>query len=53
MVQRRDVVRALILAGTNSANLIKLLDLRGIPYVALGNNILGDAEIAGKDLIFS
>ena len=53
MVQRRDVVRALILAGTNSDNLIQLLDLRGIPYVALGNNILGDAESAGNDLIFS
>jgi DNA-binding LacI/PurR family transcriptional regulator len=53
VVQRRDVVRALILAGTNSDNLIKLLDLRGIPYVALGNNIVGDAESAGNDLVFS
>ena len=53
VVQRRDMVRALILAGTNSDNLIKLLDLRGIPYVALGNNIVGDAESAGNDLIFS
>ena len=32
VVQQRDVVRALILAGTNSDNLIKLLDLRGIPW---------------------
>jgi DNA-binding LacI/PurR family transcriptional regulator len=53
VVQRRDVVRALILAGTNSTNLTDLLDQKGIPYVALGNNIFGAPEDLRSDLIFS
>jgi DNA-binding LacI/PurR family transcriptional regulator len=53
VVQRRDLVRALILAGTNSSNLIDLLDHKGIPYVALGNNILGEPQVAKNDLIFT
>lgn len=53
VVQRRDVVRALILAGTNSTNLTDLLDRKGIPYVALGNNILGKTDDAANDLIFA
>jgi DNA-binding LacI/PurR family transcriptional regulator len=53
VVQRRDVIRALILAGTNSSNLIDLLDHKGIPYVALGNNILGEPQVAKNDLIFT
>ena len=52
VVQRRDVVRAVILAGTNSTNLMDLLRHKGIPYVALGNNILGELDSNG-DLIFS
>ncbi len=53
VVQRRDVIRAVILAGTNSTNLTDLLDHKGIPYVALGNNILGQSEGSRNDLIFS
>jgi DNA-binding LacI/PurR family transcriptional regulator len=53
VIQRRDVIRAVILAGTNSTNLIDLLDHKGIPYVALGNNILGELEGSKSDLIFS
>src|ERR1700730_10268118 len=44
VVQRRDIVRAVILAGTNSANLIDLLDHKGIPYVVLGNNVIGEPQ---------
>ena len=53
VVQRRDLVCALILAGTNSTNLTDLLDRKGIPYVALGNNILGKVDAAANDLIFA
>ncbi len=54
VVQRRDVVRAVILAGTNSSNLIELLDHKGIPSVVLGNNILGaPPDFRNSDVIFS
>ncbi len=54
VVQRRDVVRAVILAGTNSSNLIELLDHKGILSVVLGNNILGSTPNFGtSDVIFS
>jgi DNA-binding LacI/PurR family transcriptional regulator len=52
-IQRRDVIGGLILAGTNSTNLLDLLDHKGIPYVALGNNIFGELEGLKQDLIFS
>ncbi len=54
VVQRRDVVRAVILAGTNSSNLIELLDHKGIPSVVLGNNIFGELPgFKNNDVIFS
>jgi DNA-binding LacI/PurR family transcriptional regulator len=53
VVQRRDIVRAVILAGTNSANLIDLLDHKGIPYVVLGNNVIGEPQDSKSDVIFS
>jgi DNA-binding LacI/PurR family transcriptional regulator len=52
-IQRRDIVRAVILAGTNSTNLIELLDHKGIPYVVLGNNVIGNPEDLKTDVIFS
>ncbi len=52
VVQRRDVIRAAIVAGTNSSNLTDLLDHKGIPYVALGNNLFDGSRSKG-DLIFS
>jgi DNA-binding LacI/PurR family transcriptional regulator len=42
IVQRRDLVRAVMLAGTNSTNLIEKLAHEGIPSVVLGNNILDE-----------
>jgi DNA-binding LacI/PurR family transcriptional regulator len=39
---RRDVVRAAIVAGTNSQNLLTLLDHVGMPFVVLGNNMVGE-----------
>jgi DNA-binding LacI/PurR family transcriptional regulator len=53
VVQRRDIVRAVILAGTNSTNLIELLDHKGIPYVVLGNNVIGEPQDSRSDVIFS
>jgi DNA-binding LacI/PurR family transcriptional regulator len=40
VVHRHDMVRAVILAGTNTPNLLELLDEHGIPFVALGNNVV-------------
>ncbi len=54
VVQRRDVVRAVILAGSNSSNLIELLDHKGIPSVVLGNNVFGDPmNFKNNDVIFA
>jgi DNA-binding LacI/PurR family transcriptional regulator len=53
VVQRRDVVRAVVLAGTNSTNLIELLNNKAIPHVVLGNNVIGDIHNLESDVIFS
>jgi DNA-binding LacI/PurR family transcriptional regulator len=53
VAQRRDVIRAVIVAGTNSASLTELLDYKGIPYVALGNNIFGESDNAKGDTIYA
>lgn len=53
LVQRRDLVRGLILAGTHSRNLLELLKHKGIPFVVLGNNILGDSRDICTDMVFS
>jgi DNA-binding LacI/PurR family transcriptional regulator len=54
LLQRHDVVRAVILAGTNSTNLIHLLVQRGIPFVVLGNNVIGDQQdLKNSDVVFA
>ncbi|MGC9292150.1 MAG: LacI family DNA-binding transcriptional regulator [Acidobacteriaceae bacterium] len=53
VVQRHDVVRAVILAGTTSTNLLELLDHKGIAYVVLGNNVIGEPEGLKNDVVFS
>jgi DNA-binding LacI/PurR family transcriptional regulator len=54
VVQRHDVVRAVILAGTNSANLIKLLGHKGITFVVLGNNVVGEPQdLRNHDAVFA
>ena len=52
-MQRRDVVRAVILSGTNSANLIELLEHKGITFVALGNNLINQSQTLNHDVVFS
>ena len=54
VVQRHDVIRAVILAGTNSANLIKLLVHEGITFVVLGNNVVGEQQdLENNDVVFA
>ncbi len=53
VVQRRDMVRAVILAGTNSLNLIQLLEHKGITLVALGNNLISPPENLNHDVVYS
>jgi DNA-binding LacI/PurR family transcriptional regulator len=54
VVQRHDVIRAVILAGTNSVNLLKLLSHKGIPFVVLGNNVLGEpGDLRHHDAVFA
>jgi DNA-binding LacI/PurR family transcriptional regulator len=53
VVQRHDVVRGVILSGTTSANLLESLEHKGISYVVLGNNIIGDPKSLKNDVIFS
>jgi DNA-binding LacI/PurR family transcriptional regulator len=53
VLQRRDVVRSLILAGTNSQNLLDLLTERRINFVVLGNNVLNRSTGAAYDAVFS
>lgn len=42
IISRRDIVRAVIVAGTNSQNLFTRLEHGGIPLAVLGNNVVGD-----------
>jgi DNA-binding LacI/PurR family transcriptional regulator len=54
VVQRHDVIRAVILAGTNSTNLIELLAHKGIPFVVLGNNVIGrQQDLENTDVVFA
>jgi DNA-binding LacI/PurR family transcriptional regulator len=54
VMQRTDMIRSVILAGTNTPNLLDLLNHRGIPFVALGNNVvLKDSGDLTCDAVFS
>jgi DNA-binding LacI/PurR family transcriptional regulator len=44
VVQRHDVTRAVILAGTNSTNLIELLHQKGMAFAVFGNNVIGKQQ---------
>jgi DNA-binding LacI/PurR family transcriptional regulator len=47
------VVRAIILGGTNSANMLLALRKRQIPFAVLGNNVLGDWDASQYDTVYS
>jgi DNA-binding LacI/PurR family transcriptional regulator len=53
VVQRHDVARGVILAGTNSANILELLMQKGVPFVVLGNNVMGEPTDVKCDVVFS
>ena len=53
LVHRHDLVRGVILTGTNFVNLIELLYQKGITSVVLGNNIFGDPQSLKTDMVFS
>ena len=53
VVHHRDMVRAVILAGTNSPNLLELLNYKGIAHVVLGNNVIGEQGELNSDVVFS
>jgi DNA-binding LacI/PurR family transcriptional regulator len=53
VVQRRDVVQGVILAGTTSTNLLELLSHKGIEFAVFGNNIIGDSKNLNQDVVFS
>lgn len=53
ILQRRDTIRGVILAGNTSPNLLELLEQKDINYVVLGNNILGETSDLKNDVVFS
>ena len=48
----RQIVSGVILAGTNSESLPALFTQRHMPWVALGNNIVGDVQQSHPGLIY-
>jgi DNA-binding LacI/PurR family transcriptional regulator len=54
VLERRDVIRGVVLAGTNSKNLLELLKHKGITFGVLGNNVIGDqAPLEGCDAVYA
>jgi DNA-binding LacI/PurR family transcriptional regulator len=52
-IQRHGTVRAVILAGTNSMNLIELLEHKGVPFALLGNNVTNEQRDGKHDVVCS
>lgn len=52
VMRRRDVAGAVILAGTNSENLLLALKRQGTPFSILGNNIIGQYEPERYDIVY-
>ncbi len=53
VLQQGDIVRAVILSGTNTENLMRSLKHKGIAFSTLGNNILGEYQEGAYDTVFS
>jgi len=53
IILRPGVVRAVILAGTTSSNLIEFLDHKGIALAVLGNNVIDAPQSLKHDVVFS
>jgi DNA-binding LacI/PurR family transcriptional regulator len=55
ILQRHDAVRAVILAGSNSMNMLQFLKKKNITFSVLGNNVLDakDDELREHDVVFA
>lgn len=51
---QRKIVAGVIVAGTNSRPLLQLLTRKGVPWVAMGNNVIAheEADLAGGGAIY-
>jgi DNA-binding LacI/PurR family transcriptional regulator len=52
ILKRRDIVRAAILAGSNSQNLMLSLTRRGLPFTVFGNNVVGEWNPEKYDVVW-
>jgi LacI family transcriptional regulator len=52
-LERRDLVRGVILSGTNSAPMLEMLRARKIPFAVLGNNVIGEWNPNEYHCVFS
>jgi DNA-binding LacI/PurR family transcriptional regulator len=53
ILTQRALVRAVILGGTNSSNMLTALRAREIPFAVLGNNVLGQWNQGEYDAVYS
>lgn len=53
ILNQRSLVRAVILGGTNSSNMLASLRERGIPFSVLGNNVIGLWNPSDYDAVYS
>jgi len=54
VLQRHDAVRAIILAGTNSMNMLRFLRHKNITFAVLGNNVIGAMnDLKEYDTVFA
>lgn len=52
-LQRRSLVRGVILAGVNSPNFLTLLSEKAVPFAVLGNNVIGEWKPQNYDVVYS
>ncbi|MBV9182218.1 MAG: LacI family DNA-binding transcriptional regulator [Acidobacteria bacterium] len=54
ILEQRRLVSGVIVAGTNSSSLLRLLSRKSIPWVALGNNLIvaSDDELTGGGTVY-
>lgn len=53
ILSQRTLVRAAILGGSNSPNLLEALREQGIPFAVLGNNVVGEWNPEDYDAVYS
>jgi len=52
ILQRRDLVRGFVLAGTNTPNLLEAIGRNRIPFSVLGNNVVGEWQPEMHDVVW-